>query len=166
MKNSSVNAVIFSKDKQQVLIIKRRDVPIWVIPGGAIDQGESPEEAVIREVLEETGCQVKIVRKVAVYLPVNRLTKITHLFECEIYDGDLKTGDETREIGFFQIETIPSNFFHLHREMVKDALLGQTEVFEKPLSQITYSALVKYFLKHPIRIIRFALSKLGLPINS
>src|SRR5262249_11000591 len=129
MKSKSVNAVIFSEDKHQVLIIKRRDVPIWVIPGGAIDNNESAEEAVIREVLEETGCHAEIVRKVAVYHPVNRLAKETHLFECKITYGKPKTGDETREIGFFHFYNLPPNLFHLHKEMVDDTL-KQTEVIE------------------------------------
>lgn len=34
----------------------------WVLPGGAIERGESPEEAAVREVLEETGLQVRIER--------------------------------------------------------------------------------------------------------
>ena len=52
---SGATALIFKDKRSQVLMIKRRDVPLWVLPGGSIDANESPEEAVVREVLEETG---------------------------------------------------------------------------------------------------------------
>ncbi len=166
MKPKSVNAAIFSKDKKKVLIAKRRDVPVWVIPGGAIDLGETPEEAALREVVEETGCQARIVRKVGVYHPINRLATTTYLFECELLSGTPQTGDETGEIGFFDLQHLPKSLFHLHREMISDTLSMHPFVLEKPLSKITYFELLKYFLRHPVRVVRFALSKLGLPINS
>ena len=166
MKNSSVNAVIFSKDQKEILIIKRRDVPIWVIPGGIIEKGESPEEAVVREVAEETGCVVAISRKSGVYQPVNRLTVTTHVFVCEVLSGTPKTGNETRDIGFFSLDSLPKSFFHVHKELVDDALENTNVVIEKSLTQVTYFNLFKYFLQHPLRVICFILSQLGLPINS
>jgi len=46
---------------RSVLIGRRADgVPPWVFPGGKIEQGESPGDAVIREVREETGLDVAV----------------------------------------------------------------------------------------------------------
>ena len=56
----SVVGILFSKDQKEVLLIKRRDVPVWVLPGGGIEKSESLEEAIIREVLEETGWVVTV----------------------------------------------------------------------------------------------------------
>ena len=160
-----VNAIIFNKNRNQVLIIQRRDVPVWVIPGGAIDENETPEQSVLREVEEETGLKVSIKRKVGTYKPINRLTAITHLFECEKISGTPTTGDETRNIGFFPLEALPKTFFHVHKDMICDSLDETQEAFDKTLTQVTYWELTKYFLKHPLRVIRFLLSQAGIPIN-
>jgi len=43
-------------DRGEVLIMRRVDVPdAWQMPQGGIQQGEDPEQALVREVLEETG---------------------------------------------------------------------------------------------------------------
>jgi len=55
----SVIGVVFSPDEKQVLLTKRRDVPVWVLPGGGIERNENPEDAIVREILEETGFHVK-----------------------------------------------------------------------------------------------------------
>jgi 8-oxo-dGTP diphosphatase len=162
----SIVAAILNSNKDQILIIKRRDVPVWVLPGGALDQGETPEEGIIREVLEETGLKVSIKRKVAVYSPINKLGTLTHLFECSAIDGELQTGSETADIGFFPLDQLPSSFFYIHRDMIEDTVKNHAHSINKPLDQVTYRALFRYFLKHPVLLIRFALSQLGFPLNS
>ena len=166
MRRNSVNAIVLSEDKKKILLIKRRDVPLWVIPGGAIDEGESPEDAVLRELQEETGCHTAIVRKVCVYLPINRLTGTVHVFTCKVVSGAPKTGSETGDIGFFDLDRLPRPFFHVHKEMIQDAFDETSDLTEKKLTQVTYTNLFIYFLRHPLRVFRFALSQLGFPINT
>ncbi len=162
----SVIGTIFSPNKDQILTIKRRDVPVWVLPGGGIDEGEDPEMAIIRETFEETGLHVRIKRKVCVYVPINKLGTTTHHFECEAIDGNPTTGSETADIGYFPLKKLPQPFFYIHKDMVLDALNEENQEAEKQLSQVTYPALVRFFFKHPILLIRFLLSQWGFPINS
>jgi 8-oxo-dGTP pyrophosphatase MutT (NUDIX family) len=54
----SVTAVVFHEDGR-VLAIRREDDGRWVPSGGVVELDETPEQAVVREVLEETGVQVK-----------------------------------------------------------------------------------------------------------
>ena len=61
-----VGAVAFD-DSGRLLLVKRANPPaqgLWSIPGGRVEPGESAEIAVVREVLEETGLEVMIVREV------------------------------------------------------------------------------------------------------
>lgn len=162
----SVVSIIFNFDRSSVLLIKRRDVPVWVLPGGGIDEGESPEDAAIRESLEETGLHVAITRKVAEYSPLNRLSLFTYLYECHELGGSLSTGDETQKVDFFPLDKLPETLFFLHREWLDDALRNHPEVIEAPIHQVTYINLLKYLLRHPKNTLRFALSRLGFPLNS
>lgn len=162
----SVLAVVMDHTGQKFLAIKRRDVPIWVFPGGGVDEGEQPENAIIREVLEETGLKVSIKRKIAEYFPVNNLTTLTHLYECSILEGEPTTGAETREIGFFDLNFPPKKFFLIHRDMLEDILVKDPNIIIKPFDQVTYWTLFKYFLGNPSHVLRFICTKIGLPINS
>lgn len=161
----AVLGIIFSENRQQVLLILRRDVDVWVLPGGGVDLGEEPEAAVIREVFEETGLRVSIVRKVGEYTPLNRLARLTHTFECHPLSGSLTTGPETRQIAYFPINQLPASFFAVHQQWLQDALKKASTVIRQPIHSVTYTQVFKYALRHPVRFVRFLLSRLGLPIN-
>lgn len=161
----SVVAIVRTPDHQKFLFIKRRDVPIWALPGGGIDTGETPAEAVVREVKEESGLDVRIVRQTAYYTPLNRLTRPTHAFECEAIGGTPTATDETGDAGFFTLDQLPKPIFFLHLEWLQDAQKNLPEMIMKPIDQVTYWSLFKYFCRHPIQVIRIILSRMGMPLN-
>lgn len=162
----SVIGVAFNASKDKVLVIKRRDVTVWTLPGGGVDEGESPESAVLREIYEETGVKAAIVRKVAEYTPINRLGGYTHIFECRANDETTVASDETLGAGFYPVNELPKIFFFIHEEWIHEALANHPEVLTGTLDQITYWNLFKFLFKHPVHVIRFVCSKLGFPINS
>lgn len=160
----SIAGIVFSPDRSAVLLILRRDVPVWVLPGGGIDPGEAPEKAVIREILEETGLSVKVERLVGRYYPVNRLAKRTLLFECSVTGGHTTTSNETKGVQFFPIHQLPP-MPPPYAEWVEDGLT-QRETIEKNLTSVNYLKLCYHLFRHPILVIRFLLARIGWSINS
>jgi 8-oxo-dGTP diphosphatase len=56
---------------RQILLVKARDKDTWQLPGGRIESGETPVQAVVREVLEETGLRVTVGRLTGRYVREN-----------------------------------------------------------------------------------------------
>ncbi len=165
MIKEAVSTIVFDEARQSILLVKRRDIPVWVLAGGGIDQNETPEDAACREVLEETGYQVKIVRKVAEYLPVNRMTQRTYFFECSIIGGEAKCSEETQGVSFFPLNDLPKLIPHFYHDWIADALLNHPEMLKKEIHGVNYVMLVKFFLLHPILVSRYLLTKIGIHIN-
>ena len=59
-KHFCVSVFVYDKDSKKFLLIHHKKMETWVQPGGHIEMNESPEEAAIREVFEETGLKIKI----------------------------------------------------------------------------------------------------------
>jgi len=162
----AVCTILFNKAKDQVLLIKRRDIPVWVLPGGGIDQGEAPEQAAVREAQEETGLKVKLARKIAFYTPANKITKPTHFFECTIDEGTPSTGDETKEIAFFPLDKLPKHLVPFYKTWIDDALLCSPTVLKKTIEKTSYWTFMQYLICHPLLVIRFLLTRMGIHINT
>ncbi len=129
-------AVIFAEKREKVLLTQRTDNGLWCVPGGAMEPGESVEECCRREVLEETGLEVRARRLIGVYsnrdqLVIypdgNRIQIVVLSFEAEIVGGEPRLSDEITDWGFFSMTEIGSMPMHArHQERVEDAWLNQT----------------------------------------
>jgi len=126
------SAVLLSDDHQKVLLTRRTDNGQWCLPGGMIDPGESVAEGCQREVFEETGLRVRVVRLTGVYSNPNRLTiypdgnkahVIVLNFEVEQVGGELGLSDETTDAQFFPItQAERMDLFHGHADHIHDTL--------------------------------------------
>jgi ADP-ribose pyrophosphatase YjhB (NUDIX family) len=164
--SKSVIICVFSKNKKKILLVKRRDVPVWVLPGGGVEKNEKVEKAAIREVKEESGYDIKITKKIAEYTPINKLAKFTYLFEGQKISGNSKLSKETKDVKFFDLKNLPKKIPPPFDDFIKDAKKDLKNILKKKLFQITYFNLFKNFLFHPILVFRFLLAKMGFPINS
>ncbi|HEV7194208.1 MAG TPA: NUDIX domain-containing protein [Jatrophihabitantaceae bacterium] len=86
----------------RLLLVRRANDPgvgLWSLPGGRCDQGESAAEACIREVAEETGLTVRVVRHVgSVTRPApGDDTYAIDDFLCTVVAGDLRAGDDAAD---------------------------------------------------------------------
>jgi 8-oxo-dGTP diphosphatase len=160
----AVYGIIFNEDRTEVLLIKRLDIPVWVIPGGGLDLEETPEQGAVREVFEETGYLSTVTRKVAEYLPVNKMTQFSHLFECRIAGGTPKTGRETKEIRFFPLKALP-DLPPPYEGWIRDAAANHPDILRKKIEGVSYWILFRLFILHPLLVSRYLLTKLGIHIN-
>lgn len=158
-------AIVLDSRNEAVLLVQRRDLPVWVLPGGGMDNGESPEQTVVREVFEETGLHVVIRRKSAEYLPINRLTSAVHVFICETTGGCLSTGAESRQVDFFSLRALPKPFFPYHFEWLKDGMRSCQQI-RRPMSRKTFLRILLVYAFHPLIAFRYLCAKMGCPINS
>jgi ADP-ribose pyrophosphatase YjhB (NUDIX family) len=126
------NAIIFN-DSGELLLERRSDNGFWGLPGGAMEIGESVEQAVKREVFEETGLDVTVGRLVGVYSDPRYYTImsypggdlvhfVTVVFECRQRDGELRISEESTDIGYFDVEALPDNILLSHSVRIRDAL--------------------------------------------
>ena len=153
--------VVFDKTRSKILLVKRRDVPIWVLPGGGIDDGELSEAAAVREVKEETGLQCTVVRHVALYKAKNSIAADTYLFELKEDKGELSLSDETVDVGYFAIDALPQPFFPVHSLWIQDTLLSKESVILKPIEGVTVKSVIAFALKNPKIFFLYLASRLG-----
>ena len=119
--------ITFPPDK--ILLIKRATVPFmgyWALPGGRVDPGETVEQTVVREVKEETGFDIAVIRKVGEYHEQG----VQGGFEYDYYpacflvktvDGELKKQEsEIEEIKLFSLNRVPEVLAFEHAQMIKD----------------------------------------------
>ena len=105
----SVTGIVFDS-AGRILLLRQRDDSIWSTPGGVIEPDETPADAVVREVREETGLVVRPVRILGVfggpafvvrYPNGDESQYVMIVFDCEIVSGQLRTNtDETIDARF------------------------------------------------------------------
>jgi 8-oxo-dGTP diphosphatase len=110
---------IIRDDEGKYLSSLRRDMNLWNLPGGGVEPFETPWVAVEREVEEETGLSVEVVRLQGIYAKQESDT-LVFSFECAVVSGELVLTDEAREHRFFSIEELPPNFPPKQRERLMD----------------------------------------------
>ncbi|MFZ7104311.1 MAG: NUDIX domain-containing protein [Peptococcaceae bacterium] len=126
-------AVIIFNDDQQVLLQKRADVGLWGIPSGHVEPGETITEAAVREVFEETGLRIRILRLIGVYSdPKSQIFRypdgrITHFVTCclqgAVTGGQLSClSPESLAVKFFPIHQLPAEMLTMHPQWLSDAL--------------------------------------------
>ena len=129
---AGVSAAIFDGDGR-VLLEHRSDNGFWGMPGGGVDIGESVEQAVKREVLEETGLRVEVKRLVGVYSDPrqhniasypdgNVFQGVSFLFECVRKDGELRMSDESTDLRYFDVNELPEKMLLSHDLRISDVL--------------------------------------------
>ena len=131
-------AIIFDENKK-VLLSHRRDIDVWNLPGGGMETRELPNEAIVREVKEETGLDVVVERLVGVYGKVDK-DELVFAFVCRVAGGQLVLSDEADQHCFFAADMIPSNTPPKQIERIQDSLNHTTQpIFRRQTAPSTQS---------------------------
>lgn len=122
--------VIIKDENDKILLVKRRDYPIWDLPGGRMAKGEKPRECAIREAYEETGYRVKIEKKVGTYKRP-KMNDTQHLYLGKIIGGKAITqGEETRKLQFYHWNLLPLLMVPNRKGQIKDCRQGKTNLIK------------------------------------
>jgi len=121
-------ALIFN-DANEILLGRRSDNGRWAVVGGAIDPGETPAQAAIREAFEETGITAVVERVSGVYTspvityPNGDIAQYVIIaFRCRAAGGSPHAADEeSTEVRYFALDALPSDLPPAHRQRIRDA---------------------------------------------
>jgi 8-oxo-dGTP diphosphatase len=110
----------------KILLVKRGREPFkgeWAVPGGRIEDNETAEECAIREMKEETGVDVEIIRLTGIYSDPKRDPRgiIVAAFLVRRIGGEVKAGDDADEAKWFELHSLPKLCTD-HGKIVADAI--------------------------------------------
>jgi 8-oxo-dGTP diphosphatase len=159
----AVDAVVFgytSKEGLSVLLIKRNIKPFkndWALPGGLVGDGESLEEAVERELKEETGVNINYLEQLYSFGkpgrdPRNRVISITYYGLVKPDAFELHADTDAADVAWFNIKKLPQLAFD-HQEILaaaherlKNKMLYQPVGFELLEEKFPFSELEKLYM--------------------
>jgi ADP-ribose pyrophosphatase YjhB (NUDIX family) len=98
----------------KVVLVRRAEVPAigsWCLPAGFVEYDEAPDDAAVRECLEETGLEVRLtgLLEVSQYRNDARGPGILILYRGEVVGGETRPGDDASEVGFFGPDELPGD---------------------------------------------------------
>ena len=104
-----------------ILLAVRSDLRGWELSGGEVETGETAEAAVCREVWEETGLEVEVVRHVGDYVREGFRPHTAKIYLCRPTGGELRRNCETLALKWFRLDELPETLFPWFREPLRDA---------------------------------------------
>jgi ADP-ribose pyrophosphatase YjhB (NUDIX family) len=111
-----------------ILLVLRNREPgsrLWALPGGFVENGESPVEAARRELEEETGLRADGAALIDVIYQESEFYRTALLiigYRFRTYAGVLRPGDDADEVAFFPPDELPPLAFESHRRLIEAVL--------------------------------------------
>lgn len=126
--SKTVDAVI-EDTKGNIVLIKRKYPPFqgfYALPGGFIETGEKPQQALLREVKEETNLNVKIIGKIGIFDEEGRDPRGTihsTAYKCLVDDtSNMRSGDDSKEVELISKERLKDlELAFDHKKIIKES---------------------------------------------
>lgn len=117
--------VVLIDENDKILLTKRSVEPqigYWCLPGGFIELGEAPEDAALRELMEETGVTGQIERLMGVMSDPNALyhTVLITGYLIKQYSGVPVANDDVSDVAFFSVDQLPEIAFESHTLFIRN----------------------------------------------
>jgi 8-oxo-dGTP diphosphatase len=128
---AGASAAVVLDEERQVLLVRRLIEPFqgdWALPAGYQDLLESPAEAAVREVREETGLGIEVIRLLDLqHVPDDpRKPANVAVFLCKLKIGEgagkLKAGDDASDARWFPLNDLPKGLGFPNNRKILDAL--------------------------------------------
>lgn len=137
----TVDAVVFGYNREEgvsVLLIKRKIEPFihqWALPGGFVRNGESLEDSVYRELLEETGVKINYLEQLYTFGnpdrdPRTRVVSVVYFGLVRPESYELIASTDAEDVAWYNIKRIPKLAFD-HKKIIQTAI-------ERVRGKITY----------------------------
>ncbi len=113
-----------------IVMIERSNPPLgWALPGGFVDYGESVEEAVAREIKEETSLDFLNFKQFKVYSQGNRDPRFHTASVVFIGEGkgNLRADSDAKAAAVFKLDSLPEEIAFDHRKVIEDYIQSRTK---------------------------------------
>jgi 8-oxo-dGTP pyrophosphatase MutT (NUDIX family) len=135
-----------------VLLALRSELRGWELPGGAAQPGETGEQAVAREIAEETGVSVQVEGCIAVYERSGFRPHRAVIYRCSPRGGAARPSPETPCVAWFDLDALPDTLFPWCRGPLADALAGSDAPLQRSEHQGVSTVLEALWIDLRMRI--------------
>ncbi len=106
----------------EVLLAVRSDLVGWELPGGTPEPGEDLEQALVRELREETGLEIEVDHHVGDYVRDGFRPHTARVYRCRVASGTPRPSSENLAVRFVPVDALPDELFPWYRAPLADAL--------------------------------------------
>lgn len=122
-----VSCALITRQNGQILVTQRSAVmrlPLkWEFPGGKVELNESPEDCVVREIAEELGIQIRIIKRMTSqsYDYGSQIIRLIP-FYCELFNGEIKLAEHAAYQWLFAAELVALDWAEADLPVLKEYL--------------------------------------------